>query len=214
MIKRYVFVLLILLVSISSIGGVYATWLYAEAPVTPVSQSVGISISEFNYTPSEVLPGGGDNSEGVELGQDHYHVITLVVDEAGKGYSLNSSGSLLHSLLENNEVVYSNQKVSGGNLKFILDPSNNTHKLYYVLERVSDTLYYAYTFSIDELSTASGTDIEITVYRTNIEYTDKWYATESHLGYAKTKSMQSLGVSTDPKTVPYSIDVTTWHLHS
>ncbi|MBQ7788361.1 MAG: hypothetical protein IJ398_01760 [Clostridia bacterium] len=214
MFKRYVFIFLTLIVAISSVGGVYATWLYAESPPISVNQGVGVSISEFNYPPEEILPGGGEGTGGVEIGQDHYHTIQLIVDEAGKGYSLNSSGSILHSLLRNNEVVYSNQKVSGGNLKFILDPSNNTHKLYYALERVSDTLYYAYTFSIDELSTAGGTDIEIVAYRTSIEYTDKWYATESHMGYAKTASLRELGASADPKAVPYSIVVSDWHLHA
>ena len=36
-------------------------------------------------------------------------------------------------------------------------------------------------------------------------------ATTSYLGYAKVKSLSSLGESADPNTIAYSIDVTTWH---
>ena len=118
---------------------------------------------------------------------------------------------VLHQYLRRQPVVYSNQKVSGGNLKFILDPQNNTHGLYYCLEKVSDTLYYAYTFSTDALSTAGGSDMEIIAYRTDLVKTDIWRATVSHMGYAKTKSLSALDVSADPNAIRYSIDVSTWY---
>ncbi len=62
MFKRYVFIFLTLIVAISSVGGVYATWLYAESPPISVNQGVGVSISEFNYPPEEILPGGGEGT--------------------------------------------------------------------------------------------------------------------------------------------------------
>lgn len=201
---------IICLTIIMSIGGAYATWSYAEQPPAEVSQGLGISISEFNYKAEEILPGG--SSGPVEIGQDHFAIIRLIVDEAGKGYNLNSSGSIVHSLLSKYDTVHANQKVSGGNLKFILDVSNNTHNLYYCVEKKSDTLYYIYTYSVDALATVGGTDLELEVYRTTIVKDSKWTAQDSHLGTAKTVTLSSLGFSASSHSSNYTIDVTSWHL--
>lgn len=99
----------------------------------------------FEYPPEEILPGG--EMEDAELGESHFALIDLILNERDKGYGLNYSNNVvLHRYLKNQPVVYSNQKVSGGNLKFILDPKNNTHGLYYCIEKVSDTEYYIYLF--------------------------------------------------------------------
>ncbi len=209
MIRRFtlLFACILLLFSVS---GVYATWLYAEQSPMPADQFVGLSLGVFDYTPEEILPGG--ENEEAELGQSHFALIDLILNESDKGYGLNINNNVvLHRYLRQQDVVYSNQKVSGGNLKFILDPKNNTHGLYYCIERISDTEYCAYTFSIDELSTASGSDVEIVAYKTILEKTDIWRATKSYLGYAKTERLSDLGVSADPNTIAYSIDVSTWH---
>ena len=196
-----------------SVGGVYATWTYAELSPQPAEQAIGVSLSVFDYPPEEILPGGDQNDDPVELGQDHFVLIDLILNERQKGYGLNYSNNVvLHRYLEDNRVVYSNQKVSGGNLKFILDPKNNTHGLYYCVEKISDTEYYAYTFSDDALATAAGSSAEITAYRTTLVKTDKWNATTSYLGYAKVKRLSELGESADPNTIAYSIDVSTWHM--
>ncbi len=209
MIKRFLFPLIALML-IFSVGGVYATWLYAEGSPEPVEQTVSLSLSLFEYPPEEILPGG--ELEEAPLGEDHFGLIDLILNENKKGYGLNINNNVvLHKYLKSDGVAYSNQKVSGGNLKFILDPKNNTHGLYYCLEKVTDTLYYAYTFSTDALSSAGGSNVEIVAYRTNLEKTDKWRATTSYLGYAKTKSLSDLGVSADPNTIEYSIDMSSWH---
>ncbi len=210
MIKRFLLPLICLMLVLST-GGVYATWLYAEGSPQPAEQIMGLSLAVFEYPPEEILPGG--EMEEAELGGDHYGLIDLILNEKQKGYGLNINDRVvLHQYLKNQKVVYSNQKVSGGNLKFILDPKNNTHGLYYCLEKVSDTEYYAYTFSTDALATASGSSAEIVAYRTTLLKTDKWRATTSYLGYAQTKSLSALGESADPNTIAYSIDVSTWHV--
>lgn len=209
MIKRLLLPLICIMLVLST-GGVYATWLYAGSPIQPAEQEMMLSLAVFEYKPEEILPGG--EMEEAVLGEDHYGLIDLILNEKQKGYGLNINDNvLLHQYLERQKVVYSNQKVSGGNLKFILDPKNNTHGLYYCLEKVSDTEYYAYTFSTSALSTASGSSTEIVAYRTTLLKTDKWRATTSYLGYALTKSLSDLGESADPNTIKYSIDVTTWH---
>lgn len=209
MIKRFL-PLLLCLMMIVSVGGVCATWMFADEAAAPDAKSMGFTLSVFDYAPEEILP-GGEMIES-EIGENHFALIDLVLNEKSKGYGLNISNNVvLHKYIKNQGVVYSNQKVSGGNLKFILDAKNNTHGLYYCVEKVSDTEYYAYTFSTELLGTIGGTDAEIVVYRTILEKTDKWRATKSYLGYAKTKSLSDLGVSADPNSIPFSIDVSTWH---
>ena len=203
--------LLCALLLLTSVGGTFAAWRYFYPPA-PVEDMLDTSLSMFDYPPEEILPGGGNEDIEVELGGDHYVLIDLVLNENEKGYGLNINNNvLLHKYLRDDGIVYSNQKVSGGNLKFILDPNNNTHGLYYCLEKVTDTQYYAYTFMEADLESVGGTSTEILAYRTILEKTDIWRATTSYTGYAKTKSLSTLGVDADPKTVPYSIDVTTWH---
>ena len=207
MFRKYLLPLTTLL-SIFLVSGVYATWLYAGSPLDPAEQQIGLFLSEFDYSPEEILPGG--ENEAPEIGQDHLALIDLILND--QDYGLNSgSKTVLHDYLEDEGVVYSNQKVSGGNLRHLLNPTANTHNMYYCLEKVSDTVYYAYTFSIDELSTAGGSTVEIVAYRTVLEKTDKWNAITSHYGRARTRTLRDLGTSADSNAIPYSIDMSTWH---
>lgn len=206
-----ILVALLLFFTVITTTGVFATWKYATESPAPVQHDVSVSLMVFNYPPGEILP-GGDNEEA-ELGSDHYYLIDLILNEDSKGYGLNINDNvLLHQYLNQEEVVYSNQKISGGNLKFIIDPKNNTHKLYYCIQKISNTEYHSFTFSVDDLSTASGSNNEIVAYKTILEKTDIWRATKSYSGYAKVKSLTEFGVSADPNTISYSIDVATWHL--
>ncbi|MBR5280317.1 MAG: hypothetical protein IKU26_05055 [Clostridia bacterium] len=195
-----------------SVGGVCATWTYTYQDCQDVQGNyMGIQLALFDYPPEEILPGG--EMEEAELGGDHFALVDLVLNENEKGYGLNINNNVvLHQYLKRQKVVYSNQKVSGGNLKFILDPQNNTHGLYYCVEKVSDTEYYCYTFSEDALATASGSSNEIVAYRTTLTKTDRWRATTSYMGYAKVRSLSALGESADPQAIPYSIDINTWHV--
>ena len=205
------FSLLLCLLTILSIGGAFATWKYADLSADEVNQDLSLSLSVFEYPPEQILPGG--DTEQAQLGENHLKLVELVLWEDKKGYGLNINNNvLIHQYLKNNKVVYSNQKISGGNLKFILDPHNNTHGLYYCVEKIDNSLYYVYTFDVDELATASGTTEYITVYRTSLVKTDEWRSTVSYLGIAQTKSLSSMGVSADSQSLRYSIDVTTWRL--
>ena len=207
MIRKFLLPLMALLL-VFSVSGVYATWIYVEIPLDPAEQQIGLSLLEFDYTPEEILP-GGDN-EAPEIGQNHLALIDLILND--RNYGLNyGSKTTLHDYLEDKGVVYSNQKVSGGNLRHLLNPTDNTHNMYYCLEKVSDTVYYAYTFSMDDLSTAGGSTVEIVAYRTVFEKTDQWNATTSHYGYARTRTLRDLGASADSNAIPYSIDMSTWH---
>ncbi len=190
---------------------IYGAWIY-YADTVPLSYTVHKSMGSFDYTPEEVLPGGSDNDQEVEIGGNHFVLVDLILNENDKGYGLNINDSVvLHQYLKRQSVVYSNQKVSGGNLKFILDPHSNTHGLYYCVEKVTETEYNAYTFSFYDMDQVKGTDEEIQVYKTVLVKTDKWNSTKSYFGYAKVRTLTTLGVNADPNTIPYSIDVKTWH---
>ena len=207
--SRFLFPI-IAIILMFSIGGVQATWYYAEISPYDVASDVDIGLDEFDYHAEDILPGGDDQE--AQLGENHMALIELILNENSKGYGLNiSKKNILMEYLEDDGEVHCNQKVSGGHLKFILDVKNNTHGLYYVCQLVSDTLIYAYTFSTNELSTASGSSIEITVYRTELVKTDKWRAGMCYEGLALTKSMSSLGLSADSGSIRYSIDLSTWH---
>ena len=208
MINRLSF-LYIGLIAILSTSGVAAAWQYANGVPPPTSESVSVSLNEFYFAPEQVLP-GGDAVES-EIGENHLWLIELILNENDKNYGLNyAPNGVLHSYLKKEGVVFCNQKTTGGNLKFILDTKYDTHKLYYCLEKKSDTEYYCYTFETDALSTVGGSATEMEVYRTILVKTDRWRATTSYRGMAKTKRLSSMGASASSGSIIYSIDVTTW----
>ena len=208
MTKRILPLLLGLIVLLTT-GGVYAAWMYSNGGMEPGLHLFQAELGVFDYTPEEVLP-GGDNENRPEVGQDHLALIDLILSDLDYGLNYGSK-KVLHDYLEDEGAVYSNQKVSGGNLRHLLNPTDNTHNMYYCLEKVSDAVYYAYTFSMNDLSHAGGTTTEIVAYRTTLEKTDKWYAITSHYGLAETKTLRALGVSADSNAIPYAIDMRTWH---
>ena len=205
------FLVLVLVLSVLlTCGGVFASWMYAETSPLGVAQDVELGLSVFEYPPEEILPGG--SMEEAPLGQNHLTLVDLILNENSKDYGMNyDNKEIIINYAEKQDAVYCNQKISGGNLKFILDTKTNTHELYYCVQKVSDTLFYTYTFSTDALATAGGSQAEIEVYRTSLELTDKWRATVSYKGYAMTKSLRSLGVEASSGSIDYSIDVATWH---
>lgn len=207
---KYMVIFLALIMTLT-VSGAFAVWIYTSPGGDPTSAEMGISLSVFDYTPDEILPGG--SNEEAELGGDHFALIQLILYEDDKDYGLNiNKNALIHQYLRSNSVVYSNQKISGGNLKFILDPQNNTHGLYYCIAKVSDTEYLCYTYAISDLATVCGTEVEMPAYRTTLLKTDGvWQATTSYLGYVKTASLSDLGESADPHTIAYAIDISTWH---
>ena len=188
---------------------VYGAWVYYQDTV-PVGYGVSHQLGEFGYAPEEVVPGGEHEAT---LGENHLKLIDLILNEKDKGYGMNINiNVLIHQYLRTKPVLYSNQKISGGHLKHILDPKNNTHRLYYCIEKVSDTLYYCYTFSVDDLIAAENTEQEILAYRTMLEKTDIWRATKSYVGYAKVRALSYLGASADSQSESCSIDISTWHV--
>ncbi len=187
---------------LASVGGVFATWYYTYETAPNAQENLSVSLSDFEWKPEEILP-----TES-EIGENHLALIELILNESNKGYGLNYDNKhVLEGYLDKYGLVFSNQKVSGGNLKFV---SDETNQLYYCVEKISDTMYYAYTFSFSDLNSVKGTAAVMPVYRTVLEKTDKWRAPRSYFGYAQTKLLRAFGAENTPGTLEYSIDVSTW----
>ena len=77
----HVLILIITILAVS-IGGVFATWQYAELPVTDADKSVNVSLDEFIWEPEEILPTDS------EIGENHLSLIELILNERNKGYGL------------------------------------------------------------------------------------------------------------------------------
>ena len=194
--------LLILSIITVSIGGVFATWHYAEQPALDDSTNLNVSLIEFMWEPEEILP-----TES-EIGENHLALIELVLNEKNKGYGLNyDKKQVLESYLNSKGYIFSNQKTSGGNIKFV---SDETNQLYYCIEKVNDTLYNAYTFTYNDIRTAAGTNTKIVVYKTLLVKTDKWRATQTFFGYAKVKPLRDYGASNLSGELSYTIDFENW----
>lgn len=187
---------------LASVGGVFATWYYTYETAPNAQENLSVSLSDFEWKPEEILP-----TES-EIGENHLALIELILNESNKGYGLNYDNKhVLEGYLDMYGLVFSNQKVSGGNLKFV---SDETNQLYYCVEKISDTMYYAYTFSFSDLNSVKGTATVMPVYRTVLEKTDIWRAPRSYFGYAQTKLLRAFGAANTPGTLEYSIDVSTW----
>ena len=187
---------------LASVGGVFATWYYTYDTAQNVQQDLSVSLSEFEWKPDEILP-----TES-EIGENHLALIELILNENNKGYGLNYDNKhVLEGYLDKYGLVFSNQKVSGGNLKFV---SDETNQLYYCVEKISETIYYAYTFSFSDLNLVKGTAAVMPVYRTVLEKTDIWRAPRSYFGYAQTELLRAFGEENTPGTLEYSVDVSTW----
>ena len=160
---KKVFLIATLLVMVS-IGSVSASWFYYLEP-TPVSQGqVGIGMGMFEYAPEEVLPG---DKEATELHENHYNLITNIVSHVDYGLNANKK-PIVRKLLEDGAgVVYSNQNVSGGNLKHMMLDSSDVESLMFAVAYYTDTEYHAYTFSSAKVKSGlEGTVID--VYKTII----------------------------------------------
>ena len=118
-----------------------------------------------------------------------------------KDYGLNETKKpILHTYLADDGIIYCNQNVQGGNLKHLMiDQVTGSERLYFVITKVSDTVYYTYTMRYNDLSLPIGTRIQ--VFRTTMEKQNgKWSATGSVSGYASVNDPPPVSRAIDPST--------------
>lgn len=182
-------------------GGVYGLFYYQNEKPSDVSVGNDISMEVFGYPPDEIIPGGGDNDDPIEVGNDHMELIHNIVYH--KSYGLNATHKpIIHEVLsEDGNVIYCDQNVQGGNLKHLaIDKSDNSQKLYFVISRKSATEYHAFTMRQLDVNRTVGT--RITVYKTLlIKGSDgKWIYTLSYKGMAEVNNPSITGQAIDVNT--------------
>ena len=84
--------LVLLLVSMLSVGGVYATWQYSNIGPNPSSVEISLKLGEFNWA------GSGDLPTDSEIGEDHISLIQNIVSHPEHG--LNTKNSYLNKQIE------------------------------------------------------------------------------------------------------------------
>ena len=194
-------VLGLLIVVILSTVGVYATWYYTGT-VEDFQTGIDLGVEIFEYKPEEVLPG---DQESTKLHENHNNLVKNIVNHVD--YGLNATKKpIVRELLEDGAgVVYSNQNVSGGNLKHMMLGSSDVEGLMFCVEYVTDNEYNAYTFS-GKLVGSQNIGVSIDVYKTVITKTgDTWVATISFIGKAQIST-----VYTSSSEQVISINVKTW----
>ena len=182
-----------------------AQWFYHD-PTIMFNQDVdtNVNLVEFEYTPDEVLPGGSANDQEVIVGNNHMMLIKNIVDHVTYGLNATSKPIVRELLEKGANVVYSNQSVSGGNLKHMLLNDSSMEALDFAVKYETSSFYTAYTFASKYLSSSYiGTTIE--VYKTDLVYENgKWVAKRSYLGTAKVARV------TGGNKQIVNIDVSTW----
>lgn len=195
-------VTLVLLCGCICLPSVNATWTYTKE-VGESDYDLGyIGMSEFTYAPEEVLPG---DKESTELHENHMNLLKNIVNHID--YGLNATKKpIVRELLEDGAgVVYSNQNVTGGNLKHMLLGSSDVESLMFCVQYITDTEYHVFSFSGIYVKRENvGTYID--VYKTITSYNGtKWEATRSYSGTAAIDVVYANGTEQ-----LVSIDISTW----
>ena len=206
---RLILPLMLLIITLAT-GGAYAVFSYQNQPPNDLMASSNITLSDFEFSPEEVLPGGsgsggtgGTSGEPVQVGENHMELINNILNHMS--YGLNATAKpIIHTVLNaNGKVIYCDQNVQGGNLKHLaIDKSDNAQKLYFVIHRISATEYHTFTMLASEVDAPISTWIE--VYKTIMIKNDegKWIYTYSHKGKAQVFDPGSI--------VDQAIDVNTY----
>ena len=189
--------------AVLSISGVVAAWIYTTNHLASVDASLPSNVPVWEYKPEDIVP---DDEEASKAGENHLSLIDIILNHVS--YGLNATHKpIIHNYLKKpGDIIYCDQKVSGGNLKHLLvEYTYKSEKLYFVMTKISDTEYHCYTMRYSDIGTYPiGTEIE--VYKTKMVRGEdgKWTAPVSYYGYAKV---------CDPGTVSRAIDITTWRNH-
>lgn len=187
--------MIICLTMLLSVGGVYATWQFAEELPESVNNTQSINLSEFVWAPEEILP-------DVTPGQNYLDLHKSILENVKGG--LNSSKDTLENavLKDNDGLLHSSQNVQGGNLSHLFI-TNATRELDFIVEYVTDNEFLVFMYkNADAVAGAIGTT-QIQVYKTIYAKTNnEWFGKETQFGVATVQFF--------PNTNILAIDVNTW----
>lgn len=202
MFKRYLSILLCFM-TLMSVGGVFATWKYANSGPLPVSFDVDIRVSEFNWAGSGALP--DDDASG----KNHLDLIDQIINHPNHG--LNTAKSYLNEQIEDRQdggIGWSGGRDTLGSMAVTQSEELNeifglsAASLEFLIQFKSDTEYYLFTTGVDlgergkinfwgnnsepgKPTVPIGENI-YPIYRTKVVKTNGvWTAVETKLGYAE-----------------------------
>lgn len=190
--------LLVLIMACSmlfSVGGVFATWQFAEEKPDIINKSQGLHLSEFVWAPEEILP-------DVTPGQNYLDLYQSILENVKGG--LNSSKDTLEDavLRDENGLLHSSQNVQGGNLSHLFI-TNATRELDFIVQYVTDSEFWVYMYKNADAETGSTGVTQIAVYKTIfIKSNNVWEGKETQYGFATVQFF--------PDTNILAIDVDTW----
>ena len=192
---------LFVFVAMMFVGSVSASWSYSASFVENISSFMQIEIKDFEFAPEEILP---DDDTADQAGANHVTLLHNIVDHVKYGLNATSKPIVNEILQEGKGIVYSQQKVQGGNLKHLLLRGDTVDHLDFAVQYVSSTEYACYTFSTDEI-TSSNSGKQIQVYKTKIIYQEsKWVAVASYEGVAVVARVNANG------SLIMAINVSSW----
>lgn len=178
-----------------SVGGVFATWQFAEEAPDTVNKSQGIYLSEFVWAPEEILP-------DVTPGQNYLDLYQSILENVKGG--LNSSKDTLENavLRDNDGLLHSSQNVQGGNLSHLFI-TNATKELDFIVQYVTDSEFLVYMYKNADAENGATGVTQIAVYKTIfIKSNNVWEGKETQYGFATVQFF--------PDTNILAIDVDTW----
>lgn len=129
-----------------SIGGAYATWRFAEEPADPVTGLFAITLKEFTWEGSDILP---DDVEG----EDHAWLIQNLVH--GEQIGLNADGSTINDYIDDRtnggwggkRDTFGSMAITGGaEIEAIF--GTKAKNLSFLIHMKSSTEYYIYTTDV------------------------------------------------------------------
>jgi hypothetical protein len=210
------------MVLLLSLGGVCATWNYAQGAPNPINETLKINV--FPWSGSEVLP------EDDEIGENHRTLIDTIIN--GPGIGLNTSNSYLNqqikkrrdgSLLVPKRDTLGSMAVTQGDELYELF-GLTTSNLDFLIHFISDTEYYLFTTGVDLGEKGSYSIFGSTpgspttpigqyifpIYRTLVQKIDgRWAAIETLEGSAKSAWYEESSRDSDRTQIP-SFDPDTW----
>ena len=193
--------LVLCLLTVCSVGGVYATWKYSSGGVNPATLEFPVRLGEFNWA------GSGDLPTDDAIGENHISLIDQIINHPEHG--LNTSGSYLNDQIKDRQnggwgwkrdTLGSMAVTQSDELNeiFGLEASN----LDFLIQFTSSSEYYIFTTGVDlgergainfwgnnskpgKPTTPIGENIH-PIYRTKVVKTNGvWAAVETVEGYAK-----------------------------
>lgn len=189
---------LFLILCIFTTSMISATWFYSEGYIEDQISGINLGLSVVEYPPAEILP---NTAEDTANGVNQAEMMDILSGDVNNG--LNSNKGTLEKLVIQDGIVYSDQKVQGGNLKNLFQAASVAN-LVFVMQYSTNTEIFCYTFGEDDRTSGTPDETKIVVYKTvyRKNSSNRWEGVHAYKGYATVVYVSKISKN--------SIDVTSW----